>query len=281
MAFSMKPGLKMRVLTAVIGIPVIIAVLLAPVWVMLAAVVVCSIIGIFEFYGAVNIRKKMPLLCILGYIASVIIPLCVFLEPIQILTCSVAYLIILFLVMLTSGRKIMFTDISLAVMGLIYIPFMLSHVLFTRQTEFGNIIVWLIFLGSFMTDSCAFFVGKALGKHKLCPNISPKKTIEGAVGGVIGCGLAFLLFAYIVNTFFGKWLDGFTMSYIRTFSLGLISAAAAQIGDLTASIVKRQFGIKDFGNMFPGHGGMLDRCDSIILVAPVIFLFVSQISLFV
>ncbi len=271
----------MRVLTAVIGIPVIILVLLAPSWVMLAAVILCSLIGLFEFYGAVELRKTKPLLCVLGYIGAAAMPLCVFLEPKQILTCAFVYMIILFSVMLMSHRKIMFTDISLTVMSLIYIPFLLAHILFIRRMEFGNIIVWLVFVGAFMTDSCAFFAGKALGRHKLCPDISPKKTVEGAIGGVVGCGLAFLLFAFIVNTALGRWLDGYTMSYLRMFILGLISAVLAQIGDLTASLIKRQFEIKDFGNLFPGHGGMLDRCDSIVPVAPTIFLFASQISLFI
>lgn len=271
----------MRVLTAVIGIPVIILVLLAPSWVMLAAVILCSLIGLFEFYGAVELRKTKPLLCVLGYIGAAAMPLCVFLEPKQILTCAFVYMIILFSVMLMSHRKIMFADISLTVMSLIYIPFLLAHILFIRRMEFGNIIVWLVFVGAFMTDSCAFFAGKALGRHKLCPDISPKKTVEGAIGGVVGCGLAFLLFAFIVNTALGRWLDGYTMSYLRMFILGLISAVLAQIGDLTASLIKRQFEIKDFGNLFPGHGGMLDRCDSIVLVAPTIFLFASQISLFI
>ena len=159
-----------------------------------------------------------------------------FLEPKQILTCAFVYMIILFSVMLMSHRKIMFTDISLTVMSLIYIPFLLAHILFIRRMEFGNIIVWLVFVGAFMTDSCAFFAGKALGRHKLCPDISPKKTVEGAIGGVVGCGLAFLLFAFIVNTALGRWLDGYTMSYLRMFILGLISAVLAQIGDLTASV---------------------------------------------
>lgn len=271
----------MRVLTAVIGIPVIILVLLSPSWVMLAAVVLCSLVGLFEFYGAVKMRKSMTVLCVLGYIGAAALPFCAFLEPKQILTCAFAYMVILFAVMLMSHRKILFTDISMTVMSLIYIPFLLSHILFIRRMEFGNIIVWLVFLGAFMTDSCAFFAGKTLGRHKLCPNISPKKTIEGAIGGVVGCGLSFLLFAFIVNSCLGSWLDGYTMSYIRIFALGLIVAVLAQIGDLTASLIKRQFDIKDFGNLFPGHGGMLDRCDSIILVAPVIFIFASQISLFI
>lgn len=276
----MKPSFKMRILTAVVGIPIIILILLAPTPVMTGAVILCSVVGLFEFYSAVNLKSKL-LLCIVGFVGAAAVPLCVYLKPQYILLCAFVYLFILFLIMLLSHRKIMFTDISLLVMSLIYIPLFMSHILFIRRMEFGNIIVWLVFLGSFMTDSCAFFAGKAFGMHKLCPDISPKKTIEGAIGGTIGCGLAFLLFAFIINTFLSPWLSGYVMGYGRMFVLGLVCAAAAQVGDLTASLIKRQFGIKDFGNLFPGHGGMLDRCDSIILVAPTIFLFASQISLFV
>lgn len=277
----MKPGLKMRILTSVIGVPVIILLLLAPIWVMLITVMICSVIGLFEFYTAVRLKDKMPFLCLVGILGALLFPLSAFLLPKQILTCAYVFIVILFLVMLGSHKKIMFTDVALVVMSLIYIPFMLSNILFTRQLEFGNFLVWLVFVGAFMTDTSAYFAGKALGKHKLCPNISPNKTIEGAIGGLLGSGLSFLLFALIVNTFFGKWLDGMTMSYTLMFILGLISSFVAQIGDLTASLIKRQFDIKDFGNMFPGHGGMLDRCDSIVMVAPVIFIFASQISLFV
>lgn len=277
----MKPGLKMRVLTAAVGVPVIILILLAPTWVMLCTVILCSLIGIYEFYDAVNMKKEVPLLCLFGFLGTVILTLCAFLLPKQILTCAYGYLVILFLAMLGSNRKIMITDVAMLIISLIYIPFMLSHLLFIRRLDFGNILVWLVFLGAFMTDSCAFFAGKLFGKHKLCPNISPKKTIEGAVGGVIGCGLGFLLFAFIINTFISAYIGGAEMSYLLMFILGVIASFVAQIGDLTASLIKRQFGIKDFGKMFPGHGGMLDRCDSIIMVAPVVFIFAAQISLFI
>ena len=242
----MKPSLKMRVLTAAVGVPVIVLILLAPTWVMLCTVILCSLIGIYEFYDAVNMKKEVPLLCLFGFLGTVILPLCAFLLPKQILTCAYGYLVILFLAMLGSNRKIMITDVAMLIISLIYIPFMLSHLLFIRRLDFGNILVWLVFLGAF-----------------------------------IGCGLGFLLFAFIINTFISAYIGGAEMSYMLMFILGVIASFVAQIGDLTASLIKRQFGIKDFGKMFPGHGGMLDRCDSIIMVAPVVFIFAAQISLFI
>ncbi|HIV85586.1 MAG TPA: phosphatidate cytidylyltransferase [Candidatus Monoglobus merdigallinarum] len=277
----MKPGLKARVLTAVIGIPIIILILIAPAWVMLIAVILCSLAGLYEFYSAVGLIKKTRLLALFGFLGGAVVPLCHMMPPREIFTCAFLFLFILFLVMLGSHRRVLITDISMLIMGLIYVPFLLSNILYTKQLEYGDFIVWLIFVGAFVTDSCAFFAGKAFGRHKLCPNISPKKTVEGAIGGIVGCGLAFLLFALIVNTFFKPYLGGASMNYGSMFVLGLLSSFAAQVGDLTASLIKRQFGIKDFGSLFPGHGGMLDRCDSIVLVAPTVFLFAAQFSLFI
>lgn len=270
-----------RILTAAIGLPLIIAILLAPVNIMLIAVAVCSIIGVYEYIGTVGIRQKSRILSAVMFLSAAFIPLCIHLRPIEIMTMAALCLVVMFLIMLLSDGRIDFVHISLSVMGLIYIPFMLSHILYVRHIENGNIIVWLVFLGSFMTDSCAYFTGSAIGRHKLCPKISPKKTIEGAIGGTIGCGLSFILFAFIINAGLSGLLGGVRMSYLSMFSLGLLCAISAQIGDLTASLIKRKFGIKDFGNLFPGHGGMLDRCDSIILVAPTVFLFASQINLFI
>ena len=146
---------------------------------------------------------------------------------------------------------------------------------------YGNFYVWLVFAGAFLTDTCAYFVGCLLGRHKLCPTISPKKTIEGAIGGLFGGGLAFVVYGVIANSLFGQYLGGARFSLLWLFLLGLIAAVASEIGDLVASSLKRQFNIKDFGNIFPGHGGMLDRCDSIILVAPIIFLFLYNVNILV
>ena len=147
--------------------------------------------------------------------------------------------------------------------------------------EFGRIFIWLVFIGAFVTDTCAYFVGKSVGRHKLCPNISPKKTVEGAIGGVLGAGVAFVLFGLIVNLVFGKYLGGGHLSLWLLFVLGIIAAVVSEIGDLTASAIKRQFNIKDFGTILPGHGGILDRCDSIILVAPTVFLFLYNVNIVV
>lgn len=275
----MGPNFKKRVLTAVIGIPVIVLLLLAPAPVMTGAVMICSVIGLYEFYTASGLKDK-KLLCLLGFAAALVIPIVGGqLRPVDSLLLVYLYIVLLFVVMLLSHRTVTIRDLALLIVSLLYIPYFLSHITFIRTLPYGNFYVWLVFIGAFMTDSCAYFSGKLFGRHKLCPQISPKKTIEGAVGGVLGCGLSFMLFGLIVNLGFAQYLDGQSMSYGRLFLLGLIAAVFSEIGDLVASIIKRQFAIKDFGHLLPGHGGILDRCDSIILVAPAIFLFLYKIGI--
>ncbi len=273
-------SLKSRLLTALIGVPAIILVLLSPPFVITLAVMAASVIGLYEYYRAVGLSANRSL-CLMGYVAAIFISLSVFMprDLSQILV--YLYILALFIVMLASKGRVTVNDIGLLILGLIYIPYFLSHMIYIREMPFGNFYIWLVLLGAFLTDTCAYFVGCLLGKHKLCPSISPKKTVEGAVGGTLGCGLSFVLFGVLTNFFFKDGLYGGEFSLILLFVLGLITSFVSQVGDLVASSIKRQFDIKDFGNCLPGHGGILDRCDSIIMVAPTIFLFLYNISIII
>lgn len=276
----MERSLKSRILTALIGVPVIILALLSPKPVITALVMFASIIGLYEYFRAVDILKHKNL-CVMGYIASLVISIGASFSVATSLVLVYLYLVALFVMMLTSNQTITVIDLSKLIFGIIYIPYFLSHISYLRSLDYGKFYVWLVFIGAFMTDSAAFFAGTSLGKHKLCPTISPKKTVEGAIGGVLGGGLSFIIFGLIVNFFFAPYLDGKHFSLTLLFALGIISSIASQLGDLTASAIKRQFSIKDYGNIFPGHGGMLDRCDSIILISPIIFLFLYNINIIV
>ena len=131
----------------------------------------------------------------------------------------------------------------------------------------GVYVYLLAFVGAWVCDTFAYFVGKFFGKHKLIPEISPKKTIEGSIGGIVFTIGAFALYTFIVNTAFDQ-----SLSYIKLCALGLVMSIISQIGDLVASSVKRQYDLKDYGNLFPGHGGVLDRFDSVMLTAPTLFI---------
>lgn len=148
--------------------------------------------------------------------------------------------------------------------GLLYIGFFFTHVVLINQLPRYEKLVWLVFLCAFGQDICAYFSGYLFGKHKLCPNISPKKTIEGAVGGVIG--------SVVLCTAFGYFVYPEILGHC--IIMGFFGAFFGMAGDLIASAFKRKMGIKDFGNLIPGHGGIMDRFDSVLLVAPFIYYYI-------
>lgn len=137
-------------------------------------------------------------------------------------------------------------------------------------------IMFFAFIAAWVTDSCALIAGMLFGKHKLLPSVSPKKTVEGAIGGVFCCILAFVLYAKLLAVFFDYQIE----SYLMIALCGLLCAIVAVIGDLLFSAVKRAAGIKDFGRLMPGHGGVLDRFDSLISIAIVLLMFISVTNIF-
>lgn len=177
-------------------------------------------------------------------------------------------LVVLFCISMFSNGKYKMADISVTLFGIVYIAFLFSFVTLTRNMRNGNIYVWLIFVGACATDTFAFFTGITIGKIKIIPKISPKKSLEGCIGGVIGCVLAMLAFGSIFKAELGVPLIHFAV-------IGLLCGVISQIGDWSASSIKRAVGIKDFGNIMPGHGGVLDRLDSILFVAPVVYFYIN------
>lgn len=151
-------------------------------------------------------------------------------------------------------------QIMAAFFGVFYVGVMLSYIYLTRMLPGGRFHVWLIFLSSWGCDTCAYCVGMLIGKHKMTPVLSPKKSVEGAVGGVVGAALLGVLFAWLTK--------GDMAAYAIICGAG---ALISMVGDLAASAIKRNQGIKDYGKLIPGHGGILDRFDSVIFTAPIIY----------
>ena len=149
----------------------------------------------------------------------------------------------------------------------LYGPIMLSYIYLTRNLEDGIYLVWLIFISSWICDTCAYLVGSAIGKHKMAPVLSPKKSVEGAIGGVAGAVLVGMLYGYVMVHFNLLELNNIWMIGVITG----IGAVISQIGDLAASAIKRNFNIKDYGKLIPGHGGIMDRFDSVMFTAPMIY----------
>jgi len=155
-------------------------------------------------------------------------------------------------------------DGMVTALGVFYVVFFSYHIILVEQLPEYGLLVWLIFLTAFGTDSMAYFAGYFFGKHKLCPSISPKKTIEGSIGGIAGSVILCGVFAYFVMPFL----------FLQCIVIGIMGGIVSQFGDLTASLFKRKMGIKDFGNLIPGHGGILDRIDSLLFTAPFTYYYI-------
>lgn len=182
------------------------------------------------------------------------------------LTITLTIVAILFVYVFTFP-KYQANQIMAAIFSFIYAPIMLAYLYLTRNLENGIYVVWLIFISSWICDTCAYLVGMAIGKHKLAPVLSPKKSVEGAIGGIAGAALVGLLYAVVLNKA-GIHQDDVLWVFPLISAIG---AMISQVGDLAASAIKRNFGIKDYGKLIPGHGGIMDRFDSVVFTAPMIY----------
>ena len=157
-----------------------------------------------------------------------------------------------------------------AYFSLIYAPVMLSFVLLTRQLDDGIYLVWMIFISSWISDTFAYLAGVMLGRHKLAPVLSPKKSVESSVGGIVGAALFGALFGAYLDSTLGQ------EQYVMILAVvGGVGSVISQVGDLAASAVKRNHEIKDYGNLIPGHGGIMDRFDSVIFTAPITYFLIT------
>lgn len=166
--------------------------------------------------------------------------------------------------LLVSHGKLPCQQVAMTAVAGLLIPFLLSALVRIVLMEHGRFLILAPFVMAFMTDTGAYLVGCSMGKHKLCPIISPKKTVEGLVGGILGGIVGMLVYGLVLDKAFG-----FQVNYLFAAIYGAVGAGAATFGDLMFSVIKRQTGIKDYGKLLPGHGGILDRFDSVTLVAPV------------
>ena len=175
----------------------------------------------------------------------------------------VAFYMALFFELLLANTKIPFSQAALCMVGGLIIPYLFAALVRTVMMDQGRYFIILPFVAAFLSDIGAYFVGVTMGKHKLCPVISPKKTVEGFVGGIGVAIIGMVVYALILQFAFG-----FKINYFYVAIYGILGSLAGVMGDLSFSVIKRQTGIKDYGHLIPGHGGILDRFDSVILTAP-------------
>ena len=224
-----------------------------------------SLIGLFELYRVMKIERSAP-----GYVgyAAVVAYYWIMGNREQYVTfLAIVSLMILMTIYVVTFPKYGTEQITVAFFGIFYVGIMFSYLYQVREMPDGKYLVWLIFLSSWGCDTCAYCAGMLLGKHRLAPVLSPKKSIEGAVGGVVGSALLGCIYAY----FFGAKMDEVSNPMVACAVACAIAAVISQIGDLAASAIKRNHNVKDYGNLIPGHGGVLDRFDSMIFTAPAIY----------
>ena len=225
-----------------------------------------SLIGLFELYRVLRIEKTP--LGIIGYLTAMSYYLLIWLNDKQyIMLMIIAALMMLMSVYVFTFPKYKTEEVTAAFFGIFYAAVMLSYLYQVRNMTDGRYLVWLVFISSWGCDTCAYCAGTLLGKHKLAPSLSPKKSVEGAVGGVVGAALLGFLYA----TFFGLQMTEVGNPQAACAIACAIAAVISQIGDLAASAIKRNHNVKDYGHLIPGHGGILDRFDSMLFTAPAIY----------
>lgn len=228
--------------------------------------ILVSLIGLFELYRVMKVEKSLA--GFVGYGAALAYYGLIWFQKEEYVTLlSIATLMVLMSLYVFQFPKYKTEEVTTAFFGVFYVAVMLSYLYQVRSMVHGSYLVWLIFLSSWGCDTSAYCVGMLLGKHKLAPVLSPKKSIEGAVGGVVGAALLGWLFAVL----FGKQMGSIVNPQVTCTVSCAIAAVISQIGDLAASAIKRNHEIKDYGHLIPGHGGILDRFDSMLFTAPAIY----------
>jgi len=254
-----------RIISAVVGIPILIGIVTLGGTPLLVALGVVMIMGLREFYQVLSKKGFQPVEEI-GYGFTVFLVFSLYTgEDWATLGVYAAFVLTTLVLLLQEKRTV--KDGITTLYGILYIPLLMSYIIRVDLLESPPYAIWVIFIIAFATDTFAYFSGRALGKHKLCPRVSPKKTVEGALGGLTGSIVACGVFAYFV----------IPEALISFMILGAIGSVVAQMGDLSASMIKRWTGIKDFGKIMPGHGGVLDRFDSIIYTAPLVYYYITMV----
>ena len=265
-----------RTITGVTLIAVLIVVLLfLPAW--CAAVLLSVMVGmaVTELLKTTGLVDNQRLITIAVGIA-IAIPWASYFgtEYYRALIVVLAFTVLFFSEMLRTHGQLPFQQVAISFVAGTLIPFMLCALVRIRVMENGVFFIATPFVMAFMSDTGAYLIGCAFGKHKLCPNISPKKTVEGLFGDILGSIVGMIVYGLVLQYFFD-----FDVNYLYAVVYGVLGSGFATFGDLMFSVIKRQTGIKDYGKLLPGHGGVLDRFDSVLFCAPVVGLLMLWLPL--
>ena len=258
--------MKTRIIAAAVLIPVLLVLVLAAPK-MFSAVIFAALlaIGSYELLYRTHLVTH-PRLVIYASIMAFAVVMWSHAGAIHawLLISLMVYTLVLFAEMMMDHVKVRIEMLALCYVSGFVVPFLLSSLIRILAMTTGRYVILIPFVVAFMSDGGAYFVGLKFGRHKLAPVVSPNKTIEGALGGLAGAMVGMLIYAIVLDLAFPR----FDVNYGLALLYGLVGSACGVFGDLCFSIIKRQTGIKDYGNMIPGHGGVLDRFDSLVMVAP-------------
>ncbi len=280
-----------RIITSIVALMVFIPVLIfSDTWVFPAAMSLCSFLGCYEMLSCVRQKNKNVWLTLPICLAAIFFPLFLRYSNITNMNSSqvikfafgiaLIMLIYVFAVAVFDNKKTDVGDVSVIYIACLYIISGFTAIVYLHDyIQLGRYIYLLTFICAWTTDIFAYFTGRFLGRHKLIESVSPKKTVEGAVGGVVFCVIAVVIFGVIIENFFNP--NGINANYLILAVSGIFISVVSQIGDLIMSLIKRKYQIKDYGKIFPGHGGILDRFDSVIAVSLMIAFICSYFNLFV
>lgn len=261
---------KTRLLSGIVLVIAAIFLIVTGNEVLLFSTLLISCIGMFELFRVFKFEKS--LLSVVPYIALILFYINLrwsFIPDVMML--FMGFLIVLMFVYVLSYPKYDAKQLMAAFFGMFYVGTMLSYVYQIRTLNNGLYLAFLVFLCSWGCDTCAYCVGVLIGKHKMAPKLSPKKSIEGAVGGVLGSALLTALYCFIFRNHMN--IDGTEIAILAV--IAAVAGLISMVGDLCASAIKRNYDIKDYGHLIPGHGGILDRFDSMIITAPIIYYLAS------
>lgn len=281
---------RTRLLSGILLVAIALGVLLAGGPVLAVTLFLVSVEAYRELTGACRVRREDDKIClpvVVGIVMTLLYYVALYIAllqqervaayPVMVSGIVAAFLVFLFVYVFTFP-KYHANQIMSAMFSFLYGPVMLSFLYLLRAGfEDGIYLVWFVFLASWGSDTCAYCVGVLIGKHKMTPNLSPKKSIEGAAGGILGAALLFVLYAHFVINQYTMMVLSLPLAAI----LGAVGALVSMVGDLAASAIKRNHKIKDYGKLIPGHGGIMDRFDSVIVAAPIVFLGIVLLEMLV
>lgn len=268
--------MKSRILVACVGIPAILAVLflLPPVFTP-AMIGIISVVGTYEALSSIGMNH--PRIALYTGMIALAVPFWVYLGASHTwaLIVFLIYLLAIFIESFASHFKVRIERVGGGFFFALFISYFLSSIVRIGQLDLRTSYIFLPFVISFAVDAAAMLTGMWLGKHKLVPNLSPKKTVEGAVGGLLGGLVICILYGIAIH-----FITGVTVNYYFLAVYGILAGVINQFGDLSFSYVKRTRKVKDYGNVLPGHGGILDRFDSVIFCAPLMELLITWLPAF-